>query len=423
MENASVESATGRRRFCLIRPGEKRPNRRARIGAGAFLGAAAAAGFTPTPAPAQPAPEAQGAPPAELREAADALRAGESERAEAAFRAFLGGREEDPAALQQAGALWLLAGEPARAIPLLRASVAADPGLADARLALGQALGQTGDDEGALAQLAEARKIAPSRYEAPYLAAAVLDRAGRLPEAVEEARAAAALAPRNPQVRRFLGRFLLRIEAWPEAAAELEAALRHGFREDPAIFGELGAALLGQERLDAAEAAYERRRAFAPDDAETHLQLGYIAWRRGEDERSEELLRRAIALDPGLLRAHHFLGLTALRRDDLDGAEAAFRLALERDGGFAEAWFHLGKIALRRGNPEEAERLLGEAVERAPDYAEAYYQLAFARRRLGDREGADRSLARFEELRRREAPARPEDEPRQQPDPVRRRDP
>ncbi len=349
--------------------------------------------------------------PPEFERAATALREGDLERAESALTDFLAGREGDPAAHHRAGALWLLAGEPERAVPHFRAALGAAPDFTDARLALGQALGRLGDTEGALAAFAAAAGTAPERYEAPYLAAAVLDRAGRLPEAVTEARSAAALAPGNASVRRFLGRLLLRIEAWPEAAAEFEAALRRGFREDPAIFAELGAALLGQERLDAAQAAYERHRAFAPEDAETLLQLGYLAWRRGDAAESEALLREALALDPALRRAHHFLGLTALRRDDLAGAEAAFRRALEGDPDFAEAWFHLGKIELRRGNPEAAARHIERAVESAPGYAEAYYQLAFARRRLGDAEGAAAALARFTELRRAEDSPRQENEP------------
>ena len=382
-------------------PGVFRPPRRAGVlgrgllAAGGLFLAAAGSGQERPPAPA------------EFERAAAALREGDSAGAEAAVAEFLAGREADPAAHHRVGALWLLAGDPERAVPHLRAALEAAPDATDSRLALGQALGQLGDTEGALAAFAAAAGSAPERYEAPYLAAAVLDRAGRLPEAVTEARSAAALAPGNASVRRFLGRLLLRIEAWPEAAAELEAALRQGFREDPAIFSELGAALLGQERLDAARAAYERHREFAPEDAETLLQLGYLAWRRGAAAESESLLWEALALDPALRRAHHFLGLTALRRDDLAGAEAAFRRALEGDPDFAEAWFHLGKIELRRGNPEAAARHLERALASAPGYAEAYYQLAFARRRLGDAEGAAESLARFTELRRAEGRTRP----------------
>ena len=106
-----------------------------------------------------------------------------------------------------------------------------------------------GEVEEALSHLEAASTTDPSRFEAPYLAAAVLDRAGRLSEAVDNAARAVELAPRDAGMRRFLGRLLLRIEHWPEAQAELERALQLGYREDPAIFADLGAALLGQERL------------------------------------------------------------------------------------------------------------------------------------------------------------------------------
>ena len=334
----------------------------------------------------------------EFERAADRIRAGDREAAEEQLAAWLAARPGDAAALHRVGAFWLVFGAPERAPGPLREALALDPGFVDARLALGQALGQLGAAEEALRELDRAATLAPERHEAPYLAAAVLDRAGRVGEALDRARRAVALAPRDPGLRRFRGRLALRLEQWPEAQAEFEAALGLGYREDPAIFADLGAALTGQERLVAARAAWERYHALAPDDTEALLQLGYLEWRTGDPEASEARLEAAIARDPGLRRAHHLLGLAALRRLDLDGAEAAFRRALEAGEDFPEAWFHLGKIALRRGNAAEAVRHLGTAISHDPDYAEAYYQLGFARRRLGDAAGAARALARFEEL-------------------------
>jgi len=281
----------------------------------------------------------------------------------------------------------------------LRAAIDLDPGFVDAWLALGQALGQLGETEAALQAFRTAGDLAPSRMEARYLAAATLDAAGRLSEALPEARAAVGIAPGDPTLRRFLGRLLLRVEQWPEAQDELEEAIRLGYRSDPGVLADLGAALLGQERLAAARLAFERHRELAPGDPGTLLQLGYLAWREGDHERSAALLEEAIALDPELRRAHHFLGLTAFRRDDLAGAEAAFRRALDSGEDFPEAWLHLGKIALRRGDAESAKRHFETAIRHAPDYADAWYQLSFAERRLGDREAATRSLARFRELR------------------------
>ena len=349
-----------------------------------------------------PAPVVAGQeqPPPEpaIAEAAALIEAGERDEAARVLHDFLVGRPWDVGAFHQVGAMWLVAGEPELAVPPLEGAVARAPDFVDGRLALGQALGQLGRVEEALSQLDAASTTDPGRFEAPYLAAAVLDRAGRLSEAVDKAVRAVELAPRDAGMRRFLGRLLLRIEHWREAQAELERALQLGYREDPAIFSDLGAALLGQERLPAARAAYERHLELAPDGAETLLQLGYIDWRTDEYEASEELLERAIALDPNLRRAHHFLGLTALRRQELDRAEGAFRRALEQDEDFPEAWLNLGKIALRRGDAEEAAQLLETAIRYDPDYADAYYQLSFARRRLGDPAGAAAALERFEEL-------------------------
>lgn len=341
----------------------------------------------------QPEPE-----PAIL-EAAELIEAGRKEQAALVLNEFLAARPWDAGAFHQVGSMWLVAGEPERALPHLEGAVSLAPDFVDGRLALGQALGQLEEVEDALHHLEAAATTDPSRFEAPYLAAAVLDRAGQLSAAVEAARRAVELAPEDPTIHRFFGRLLLRIEHWPEAEAALERALQLGYREDPAIFADLGAALLGQERLDLARIAYERHLEFAPEDAETLLQLGYIEWRAEEHDAARERLEQAIALDPGLRRAHHFLGLTQLRRGELEGAEASFRRALERDPAFPEAWVQLGKIALRRGDAGEAADLLETAIRHGPDFADAWYQLSFARRRLGDPEGAAAALARFEELR------------------------
>ena len=349
----------------------------------------------------------QPTPEPEIAEGAALIEAGRLDEAARVLNDFLVGRPWDVPAFHQVGAMWLLAGEPAFAVPPLEGAVARAPEFVDSRLALGQAYGQLGNVEDALSQFAAASQTAPERYEAPYLAAAVLDQAGRLSEAVDSAARAVELAPRDAGMHRFFGRLLLRVEHWPEAQAALEAALQLGYREDPAIFADLGGALLGQNRLEAARTAYERHLEFAPEDAETFLQLGYIDWRNEDFKASEERLERAIALDPGLRRAHHFLGLSAFRRQELDRAEAAFRRALEQGEDFPEAWLNLGKIALRRGNTEEAVRLLETAIRYAPDYADAYYQLSFARRRLGDAEGAAAALERFEELKA-EGAAKPE---------------
>ena len=345
----------------------------------------------------------QAAPDPALREAASRLAAGEPDAAAAAIGRFLDGREDDPAARQRAGVVWLLGGRPADALPHFERAVAADPGFVDARLALGQALAQLDRTDEALVHLDRAADLAPERYEPVYLAAAALDAAGRVSEAVGRAREAARRVGPDPRGRRFPRRLLLRIEAWVGAEAELRAALELGYRESPEILADLGAAFAGQEKLAEARSAYEQHLALVPDDPDTLLQLGYLDWRAGDHAASADRLNRAIELAPGLRRAHLFLGLTALRRLDLGAAEAAFRRALDQGEDFPEAWFHLGKIALRRGDAADAETMLETAVGHAPDYADAWYQLSFARRRLGDAAGAEEALARFEALKAEEA--------------------
>ena len=112
----------------------------------------------------------------------------------------------------------IAAGEPSRAVELLRARLAEGRGGILMRLALGRALLAVGDIEGALEELREANSLAPDLPEGALALGQALFAANQLPTAIGEFQRALRLDPQYDAARYALGL------AWAEAG-EAERAL------------------------------------------------------------------------------------------------------------------------------------------------------------------------------------------------------
>ncbi|HSR22170.1 MAG TPA: tetratricopeptide repeat protein, partial [Candidatus Eisenbacteria bacterium] len=114
---------------------------------------------------------------------------------------------------------------------------------------------------------------------------------------------------------------------------------------------------------------------WAAADATRHALLshaGFVAWRRGDLARAEQMWTEAAAVagdEDSRSRALDQLGMVALSRGDHEAAAARCRegLAIARRIGSAHriafCLFHLGLLALRSGDPAEARRQLEESLE------------------------------------------------------------
>jgi len=189
-------------------------------------------------------------------------------------------RAPHPRALEQVrrGYAHLAAGERERAEVAFAHALEIEPGLPEARNALGVALRLDGRPDAARAwwEAAAADGLAEARSN---LGAALAD-SGRDPEALEAFSEALAfdpdlLAPRLGRARVQLRRAL--------AARGAERAS--------------GLALARRDLLHAVEAV--------PDRPEPHRDLGYVAWAQGDLELSAASYGRAAALAPGDAGAHH----------------------------------------------------------------------------------------------------------------------
>ena len=125
--------------------------------------------------------------------------------AEAAYRALIGARPTNPEGYLRLGAVLTKGDQPAKAIDVFQKAIELAPGLPEPRLRLAEVLVRLGQPERAEDHARQALAIAPSDT-AHNLMGAALASQGKLPEAIEQFRAALQLSPSNESARNNLAR-------------------------------------------------------------------------------------------------------------------------------------------------------------------------------------------------------------------------
>ena len=204
--------------------------------------------------------------------------------------------------------------------------------------------------------------------------------------------------------RYYLGRALVGLARWREAAAEFEgalrwqpayvaahealatcrerlgdpkgalAALREGQRRSPRDPRLLDAEAGLQRRLgNLAEArrAYEAMLPLAPKDALVRVQLGELYRDAGDPARAATLLREAVALDPSSGSYWNALGMVLGGQDALAEAERAFHEAVAREPKVARYRYNLGLVLQRQGRRDEARAAFRDTLSADPSFAPA----------------------------------------------------
>ncbi len=285
-------------------------------------------------------------------------------RAEKEFVAVLAAVPNDRRYHRQfAGYLWL-AGETDRGNREMERAIQLAPSDAILRLDYGKQLHGQGRFSDAARQLGRARDAGAQDPSLLYLLGSAELENGHFPEAERWLTEAVASSPNRTDARQLLGLLLL-LTARPEDARRQFTKAADIEPNSGSIQFDLGRAAEAQGDLAAAEAAY----------------------------------RKALALAPDLFRAHYLLGalLSRLRRveeakQELALYDKAYRedqARLQREGSL-HAEINLGRVELRKGHAAEA---LAQ-FERHPDSVEALRGAAEALSRLGRHADAAAKLER-----------------------------
>ncbi len=145
---------------------------------------------------------------------------------------------------------------------------------------------------------------------------------------------------------------------------------------------------LAQQHRDAgrfrdAESIYRDILGQRPDHAESHHQLGLLAYQEGRHEVAIESLRRAIALRPDVWNFHTNLGaaLAALERGD--EAIAAYLRALELQPDRAETYNNIGIVYREQDRLDVAMAALDRAIALEPERAACHTNRGAVLEKLG----------------------------------------
>jgi Tfp pilus assembly protein PilF len=161
--------------------------------------------------------------------------------------------------------------------------------------------------ESALGYLNEWLDRRPDNVQAYLWRATVRERLVDNTGAVDDCRAAFALAPEDPEAQLRLAQALLVAGRAPEEAAERFEALYQQSPGHPVVMIGLAKAWTKLNRMDDAERLLDQLVAKHPDEAPVLLERGRLALQRGQPGRAEQWLRRAATLAPSDYQTNYAL--------------------------------------------------------------------------------------------------------------------
>lgn len=152
--------------------------------------------------------------------------------------------------------------------------------------------------------------------------------------------------------------------------AAAESAARAWLANEPASAEAehlLGVSLQALGRLDAADAAFGRALALAPDRTDSHIARALLATQRNDTVAAVAGFQQAVAHDPNQIVVYLSLAQLALGRGDVDEAERQLRVAERINPEHPHLLALHGQALLARGQGEQALSLLNQAMRVAPE--------------------------------------------------------
>jgi tetratricopeptide (TPR) repeat protein len=258
------------------------------------------------------------------------------------LRAVVAAEPQNVEARANLGVLLFFQGQPVEAVPNLKAAVDAQPELWKIRALLGIAERESGDDAAGRADLEAAFphtdelklkiEVGQNLIES-YAASDDLDKASDLVGTLLK------LAPTDPALLYTS----YRIHTQMAVAAMTELALA------------------------------------APDSAQTHQAMAHELQRDHDDAGTIANLKQALAIDPGLPGGHFELAEALHASDDQRlraEAEAQYKLAIEANPSDPKAQSRMGDIEVEKGDLEAAKGYYQQALKLQPGSADAAIGLA-----------------------------------------------
>ncbi len=231
------------------------------------------------------------------------------------------------AALINQGIAHHQAGRLPEAERLYRQALQLDPGHPEALAVLGILMGQAGNLPGSVELFLRALKRDPRNAQIHYNLGETYRHLGEGAKSETALRRAIALNPNHYGAYQSLADLLLASAGQQENAGRGQRAREMRLAAVELLI-EAGRRLLEKDLIDAAAQKYRAALALAPDNPLALCGLAHAV--RVLPSEAEPLLRRAIALDPGIIWAYGALGDALVALDRPAEAAAVYRQGLER---------------------------------------------------------------------------------------------
>jgi tetratricopeptide (TPR) repeat protein len=300
------------------------------------------------------------------------------------------------------------AGDLARAEPLYRQVVQADPANAPVWRLLGETYSALGRLAEAAGSYRQAVRLQPGHFDALANLGVALAQQGQLAEAVPTLRQAIRVKPDFAQAHHNLGVALAQSGELEQAAASLREAIR--LKPDYAeAYYNLGNTLVELNWREEAVPVFRRALELKPDYVDALNNLGLALTELGKPGEAAVVLQQAERLKPDHAEALNNLGLALADQGQFEEAIAAYDRSLRVNPHYAEAHTNLGSAYKEQGRLEEAIACYDYALWLQPDAASTHWNRSLARLQQGDYE---RGWAEYEwRWRRKRARRRPFSQP------------
>ena len=259
------------------------------------------------------------------------------------------------------------------AIAEYRRAISLDPNLAPAHLNLGLALLDS-DAAAAAASFRRAAELLSGQARPLYLLAEALERSGKRPEAIEQYRAALALAPKDDAILFALARALLAGGQTSAAESDFRQLLALKPDSAPAQLG-LAESLLSQQKTAEAVDAFREYLLKVPDDRHARFERAVALQ---DLNRFDESLRELDLLDEGAppgAESPKLRGSIYLQQKKWTDAAASFQKALAASPADAQLHLWMGQTKMELHDYTAAENELRRSLELAPANSDALRQL------------------------------------------------
>jgi serine/threonine-protein kinase len=182
-------------------------------------------------------------------------------------------------------------------------------------------------------------------------------------------------------------------KSYASAAAVFSAAIL-ARPNDGSAYCEIGHVQEAQDKLDEAIGSYRDAIHLSPEHAHAYLRLAGALKKQGNIGAAIVAYRDAIRFETNASEGYHRLGNVLVQQDNLAGAIAAFQNAIRVNPRLAEAHRDLGMAFLRQHNAREAVLSHREAVRLSPRDAASHFYLGTA---LADLGKLDQAIAAYRE--------------------------